>query len=119
MGSWAGVAQCVAAGAVLTALEQPRLARVARGVIDGAVTDTSLAPLAEVAGSVSGTTIVFRTGATGRFRVSQMPPGEYALVLRRVGYASATVQVEVREGDTTRVNVELVPVGVVLDALSV
>src|SRR5881275_2188219 len=113
MGSWLSIVQCVAAAAVLTAPEPRPVARAARGVIDGTVTDTSLAPLAEVTGSLRGTTIVFRTSAAGRFRVTQLPPGEYALVLQRVGYSSVTVPVDVRDGDTSRVNIELVPAAVV------
>lgn len=92
---------------------------VGRGVIDGAVTDTSLSPLAEVSGSVIGTSITFRTSAAGRFRVTDMPPGDFALLLRRVGYSSVTVEVEVREGDTTRLAVQLAPVDVVLDTVTV
>ena len=81
-----------------------------RGVIDGMVTDTALTPLSQVTGTLVGTRLSFRTQASGRFRVTDAPAGEYALLLRKVGYSDLTVRVEVRSDDTTRLAIQLTPV---------
>ena len=77
-------------------------ARSASGTIDGAVTDTSLAPLADATAWILGSDIRVATGANGRFRILGLPPGEYILIVRRLGYAPSSTVARVTERDTLR-----------------
>lgn len=72
------------------------------GVIDGIVTDTLLQPLNAADVSVVGAGARVVTGANGRFRLLQVPPGQYLLVVRRIGYAPTSGIVEVPVADTLR-----------------
>jgi hypothetical protein len=71
-------------------------ARRARfGTIDGFVGDTSLAPLQAAEVKILSSNVKVSTGPNGRFRISQVPVGQYVLIVRRAGYqpVSAVVQV--------------------------
>jgi len=104
------VAQILAAAVFLAILEPVRSTAAGRGVIDGTVTDTGLSPLTQVTGTLVGTNLSFRTQASGRFRVTDAPAGEYTLLIRKVGYSDLTVRVEVRSDDTTRLAIQLTPI---------
>ena len=69
----------------LTAQREP-----ASGAIDGIVTDTTLAPLADASASILASNIKVTTGANGRFVINGLPAGEYVVLVRRVGYAAAS-----------------------------
>jgi hypothetical protein len=77
-------------------------ARRAPAAIDGIVTDTALARLADVTVSLLGSSARVVTRANGRFRIVDLPPGEYVLFLRRIGYASVSSTIELTAGDTLR-----------------
>lgn len=81
--------------------------RVPGGVIDGVVTDTALAPLASVSVTVLGTEVSVVTRENGRFRITNLPPGDYMIALRRVGYAQFVALVTMTDGDTLRPSVAL------------
>lgn len=72
------------------------------GVIDGVVTDTLLQPLNAADITIVGAGLRVVTGANGRFRMVQVPPGQYLLVVRRIGYAPTSGIVEVPVSDTLR-----------------
>jgi hypothetical protein len=89
------------------------------GAIDGVVADSSLAPLSATTVSVIGSNIRVVTGADGRFRLIRLPPGQYMLLARRIGYESATARVDLAAGDTLRVSLLLEPVATSLDTVVV
>lgn len=75
---------------------------IPRGTMDGIVTDTSLAPIAGATISLLGSPISAKSGENGRFRIVALPAGEYVVLARRFGYASASVTLHVDGGDTLR-----------------
>jgi hypothetical protein len=75
---------------------------MARGTIDGFVSDTGLAPLHAAFFSIVGTNVRIGTGPNGRFRVSKIPVGRYLVVVRRVGYHPISATIDVSAADTLR-----------------
>ena len=75
---------------------------IPRGTMDGIVTVTSLAPIAGATISLLGSPISAQSGENGRFRIVALPAGEYVVLARRLGYASASVTLHVDGGDTLR-----------------
>lgn len=82
-------------------------ARSASGSIDGVVSDTSLAPLADATITVVGTNIRVVTGANGRFRLVALPAGQSVLLVRHIGFEAATSKVTVADADTLRLSFAL------------
>jgi hypothetical protein len=76
--------------------------RVRYGVIDGLVTDSSLKPLFGARVSVLRTPISVATGANGRFRITDIPAGQYIIMIRRAGFAATSMVMEVNPEDTVR-----------------
>ena len=72
------------------------------GTIEGVVTDTALRPLQGADIAVVGTTARLKTGANGRFRLFQIPRGQYLLVVRQIGYAPTSAILDVAADDTLR-----------------
>ncbi len=91
----------------------------AQSVIDGIVTDTLLRPLVSADISVVGTSARVVTGENGRFRMMQVPPGQYLLVVRRIGFAPTSGIIDVRDNDTLRLTYSLTRSNSVLDTLRV
>lgn len=89
------------------------------GVIDGVVTDTLLRPLGAADVSVVGTGARVLTGENGRFRMLQVPPGQYLLVVRRIGFSPTSGVIEVPNGDTLRLSYALLRSGQILDTMRV
>jgi hypothetical protein len=79
------------------------------GVIDGVVSDTNLAPLHAAFVSIVGTKIRVGTGPNGRFRIVDVPAGQYLLVVRRVGFHPASSTIELAPHDTLRLSYMLEP----------
>jgi hypothetical protein len=90
---------------------------ISRGTIDGIVTDTSLVPLAGATISLLGSSITAKTGENGRFRIVALPPGEYVVLARRLGYASGSITLHVDHGDTLRPSLSLQPITPELDTV--
>ena len=88
-------------------------------VLDGVVTDTLLRPLSSADVSVIGTGARVVTGENGRFRMLQVPPGQYLLVVRRIGYAPTSGIIDVPERDTLRLAYTLVRSNNLLDTVRV
>src|SRR5262245_38793551 len=74
------------------------------GVVDGIVSDTNLAPLQGAFVTVLSTKIRVGTGPNGRFRITRVPPGEYLIFVKRVGYRPTSAVIEVAAGDTARLS---------------
>jgi hypothetical protein len=81
--------------------------RPATGVIDGFVGDTALRPLSAAEVKILSTSVAVHTGPNGRFRMLDVPAGQYVLVLRRSGYRPTSVVVEVAAADTLRLSYTL------------
>ncbi len=78
--------------------------RPAGGFIEGVVTDTSLAPLAEATVSMLGSSVHVVTGANGKFRISDIAPGQVIVLVRRVGFEPLSARVLVTTLDTARMS---------------
>lgn len=88
-------------------------------VLDGLVTDTLMRPLGSADVSVVGTGARVVTGENGRFRMLQVPPGQYLLVVRRIGYAPTSGIIDVPEKDTLRLSYALLRSNNLLDTVQV
>lgn len=88
-------------------------------VIDGIVTDTLLRPLGSADVSVVGIGARVVTSENGRFRMLQVPSGQYLLVVRRIGYAPTSGIIQVPEADTVRLSYTLVRSDRMLDTVRV
>ena len=93
-----------AAGVTLlsTSLAAQASAPVNRGTIDGIVSDTNLTPLHAAFVSIVGTPLRVGTGPNGRFRITNIKPGQYLLIVKRVGYRPTSGVVDVPPSDTLR-----------------
>ena len=78
-----------------------------RGVIDGFVSDTNLTPLAGAEITVLRTPTKILTNPAGRFRFIDVLPGQYLLVVKRVGYRPTSAVIDVPSGDTVRLSYTL------------
>lgn len=93
--------------------------RSAAGAIDGLVADTSLAPIDKATISILRTTLQVETGPSGRFRIVQLPPGQYLVIARRIGFRPISGIIEVTAGDTLRVSYTMEPAAAQLDTVHV
>lgn len=89
------------------------------GIIEGVVTDTLLRPLGAADVTVIGTSAKITTGDNGRFRMMQVPAGQYLLVVRRVGYSPTSGIIEVPESDTLRLTYTLARSSLMLDTMRI
>lgn len=94
-------------------------ARRTTGVIDGAVSDSTLRPVSFAEVTILRTEIKLQTNSQGRFRFHDVPPGQYLLIVRRIGYRpiSSIIQVGVR--DTLRLSFIMEPAIQALDRVVV
>ncbi len=100
--------------------EQPRPTTLAGiGTIDGIVTDTLLTPLGSADVSVVGVGARVVTSESGRFRILQVPAGQYLLVVRRIGFAPTSGIIEVPANDTLRLSYILARTTNMLDTIRV
>ena len=84
-------------------------ATAGRGVITGTVTDTSLRAIPGVDIQVIGTESRLTSDASGRFSILQVPPGEFLIWVRKLGYRPVSSLVHVEQGDTLRLAFTLEP----------
>lgn len=99
--------------------ERQQARQTGYAVIDGVVTDTLLNPLDNADVTVIGTSAKILTGENGRFRMMQVPAGQYLLVVRRIGFSPTSGIIEVPAGDTVRLSYALVRSGMLLDTIRV
>lgn len=87
--------------------------------IDGIVSDTSLVPLHAAFVSIVGTPLRVGTGENGRFRITNLRPGHYLVIVKRVGYRPVSGVVDVQPADTLRLAYTLEPVVATLPTVTV
>jgi hypothetical protein len=85
----------------------PPAAPIARGTIDGVVSDTGLVPIQAAFVSILGTNVRVGTGPNGRFRITRIPAGQYLLIVKRVGYRPTSGVIDVTASDTLRLSYSL------------
>lgn len=90
-----------------------------RAVIEGTVTDSTLRPLGNASAWLLGSRLEVTTGENGRFRIRDLPGGEYLIIVRRIGYAPFSTVVDVAPGDTARPSFALEKADVSLDTIRV
>src|SRR5262249_37892064 len=117
-GRWPAMlaAASIAALCVSTAADAQR---ATPGVIDGIVSDTALAPLADVTVTIVGTELRVVTGANWRFRIASVRPGDYVLLLRRIGFEATTERINIGDHDTLRLSFALLPAVATLDTVAI
>lgn len=89
------------------------------GVLDGVVTDSSLAPITGATASILGSSLHVTTGSNGRFRIVSLAPGQYLLAIHRLGYIASSTSIVIGGADTLRLSFTLAPVTRVLDTVPV
>ena len=89
------------------------------GVLDGVVTDSSLAPIADATASILGSSVHVTTGANGRFRIVSLAPGQCILAIHRLGYVASSTAIVIGSADTLRLSFSLAPITRVLDTVAV
>ena len=91
-----------------------------QGSVAGQVTDKSnQQPVAGAAVLVVGTSLQARTGREGRYNITNVPPGQYQVQVRFIGFATATQPVTVSAGQPAALDFVLTPAAVPLDAVVV
>jgi hypothetical protein len=114
--------------ALLLAVVLPRMAAAqggipaakgAGGTIDGVVSDTNLTPLHAAFVSIVGTPIRVGTGPNGRFRITKVQPGQYLLIVKRVGFRPTSGVIDVPASDTLRLAYTLEPLAQTLPTVTV
>ncbi|BAH38504.1 MAG TPA: hypothetical protein DGD08_03040 [Gemmatimonas aurantiaca] len=88
-------------------------------VLDGVVTDSLLRPLNSADVTVVGTGARVVTSENGRFRMLQVPPGQYLLIVRRIGFAPTSGMIEVPARDTLRLSYVLERSNNMLDTMRI
>ncbi len=76
-------------------------------VIEGAVTDTNMVPLAGAEVQVVRTPAKLLTTSTGKFKFTDVRAGQYLLIVKRAGYRPASAVIDVPTGDTLRLTYAL------------
>lgn len=84
-----------------------RPAQRGMGTIDGFIGDTTLTPIQAAEVKILSSNVKVATGPNGRFRISQVPVGQYVIVVRRAGYRPASALIEVGAADTLRLSYSL------------
>lgn len=106
-----------------TAMERMAEANARRnetfGTIEGVVRDTALRPLFGADVAVIGTNVRLKTGSNGRFRLFQIPYGQYLVVVRQIGYAPTSAILDVAADDTLRLAYTLERSSNVIDTMRV
>lgn len=94
-----------------TALLPPAAAAQWPGAVEGRVLDALTHEGVEaVSVRIPGLTRYALSDASGRFRLRALEPGVHEIAIERVGYAPARMSVDVANGRTARLVVELVPI---------
>jgi TonB-linked SusC/RagA family outer membrane protein len=89
------------------------------GSISGVVRTDTGEPVGAVQVSIVGTALGTLTQANGQYLLLQVPAGEHQVNVELIGYAAVTRPVTVRAGQTTTLNITLVPDAVALQELVV
>jgi hypothetical protein len=87
-------------------------------VIVGRVVGPERRPIADAQVRLADAASAVRTDSSGRFTLTNLPPGTQSLEVRRLGYGVSQLPVELRNGQTVSQNVELARV-IMLDSVRV
>jgi TonB-dependent SusC/RagA subfamily outer membrane receptor len=91
-----------------------------QGTVAGQVTDKSnQQPVSGAGVLIVGTNLQARTSREGRYSIVKVPPGQYSVQVRLIGYATTTQQVTVRAGETATIDFALTAAAVPIDAVVV
>ena len=91
-----------------------------QGTVAGQVTDKSnQQPVAGASVLVLGTSLQARTGREGRYSITNVPPGQYQVQVRFIGFATGTQAVTVAAGQPATLDFALTPAAVPLDVVVV
>src|SRR5947209_16676219 len=91
-----------------------------QGSVAGQVTDKSnQQPVAGAVVLVAGTSLQARTGREGRYSITNVPPGQYQVQVRFIGFATGTQAVTVAAGQPATLDFALTPAAVPLDVVVV
>src|SRR5438105_5556525 len=93
--------------------------QVAAAIVGMITAARTLEPLAAASIQLEGTRLGATSGATGAYRIANVPAGTYTLIARRLGYARATQQVTIRDSATVTVNFSLDKTAATLDQIIV
>ncbi|HUF09114.1 MAG TPA: carboxypeptidase-like regulatory domain-containing protein [Rhodothermales bacterium] len=86
------------------------------GTVTGTVTDSvSAAPMAGVSVVLEGTVRGTATSFDGGFRLEDVRAGSYTITASLIGYGRASMVMDVRDGETTRITIRLREQAVSLD----
>ncbi len=92
--------------------------QVTTGEVAGVVIDSSTRkPLSGVTITVAGTQLGATSDASGRFVISRVPSGAHELLIKLLGYRSLRRAVDIKAGETARVNMEMVPATTMLSGV--
>src|SRR5437660_1188802 len=86
------------------------LGSTSRDTLSGRITDSDGAPVPAAAVRISELHRVATSGADGAFRLADVPPGEYTLIVRHVGFAPFAREVAVHGPTTLTVTLRRAPV---------
>ena len=107
------------AGVAIATTATPLNAQVA-GEVRGRVTNAETArPITNSRVEVTGRSELVRTDVDGNFVLRGLPPGNYVVTVRAVGYAGLTRDIEIRNGRVTPLAIALVAQVVVLSDVRV
>src|SRR5690348_6373698 len=91
-----------------------------QGTVAGQVTDKSnQQPVAGAEVLLGGTSLQARTARDGHYTITKVPPGQYSVQARLIGFATATSAVTVAAGETATADFALTAAAVPLDAVVV
>nr|BCX01294.1 MAG: hypothetical protein KatS3mg041_1340 [Bacteroidota bacterium] len=83
------------------------MAQPATGVLEGRVRSVSGEPLVGANVLLEGTFLGAAAGADGSFRIERIPAGRYLVRISMIGYETYREPVDIRPGETTRLEVRL------------
>ena len=112
-------ALCSLVGAGLVWLAQSGTLVAQDGAIRGRITDSTGAPVADVAVIVQGTALRAGSSESGEYLITRVPPGSYTVRVRRLGYAAQPAPVNVTPGQETRQDFTVVTVAAALAPVEV
>jgi TonB-dependent SusC/RagA subfamily outer membrane receptor len=111
---------CVSVTVLVLSLSSFLIAQEGTGEVRGMVTDAARnEPLVGANILITGTTMGGTTNADGIYTIRRVPPGQYTITARFVGYKPMTKDVTIRAGQTVTIDFALSPTTVQLDEVVV
>lgn len=111
---------CVSVTVLVLSLSSLLVAQEGTGEVRGMVTDAARnEPLVGANILITGTTMGGTTNADGIYTVRRVPPGQYTITARFVGYKPMTKDVTVRAGQSVTVDFALSPTTLQMDEVIV